>query len=138
MQAVGAGAMVGGTALKTISTVQARDVAAKSLEQEAISTEQSALVQERQSRRDTAFTKGTANALTAASGLSLRSGSPLLMELDRVKQSEIEALSIRRSGQMQAASKRYEGRLQRRAIPFDILGGFLSAGGQAASAFGGK
>lgn len=138
MQAAGAAAMVGGTALKTISTVQARDVAAKSLEQEAISAEQAAFVQERQSRRDTSFLKGKANAITAASGLSLRSGSPLLMELDRAKQSEIEALSIRRSGQMQAASKRYEGRLQRRAIPFDILGGFLSAGGQATSALGAK
>ena len=133
MQAVGAGTMLGGGAVKTIATVQARDIAAKSAEQEAISTEQAAFVQERQSRRETSLLKGKANAITAASGLSLRSGSPLLMELDRAKQSEIEALNIRRSGQMQAASKRFEGRLQRRAIPFDILGGFLSAGGQATS-----
>jgi hypothetical protein len=135
-QAAAAGAQIAGTSLKTIGTVQARDIAAKSAEQEAISAEQAALVSERQSRRDSSLVTGKANAIVAASGLSLKSGSPLLMELDRAKQAEIEALSIRRSGQMQAASKRYEGRLQRRAIPFDILSGFLSMGSQGAGALG--
>lgn len=130
--------MVGGTYLKTIATVQARDIAAKSADEEANSVEQAALVSERQSRRDSSLVTGKANAIVAASGLSLKSGSPLLMELDRAKQAEIEALSIRRSGQMQAASKRYESRLQRRQIPFDILGGFLNAGSQATIARGAK
>lgn len=121
---------VGGTALKTGSTVMARDIAAKSFEQEAYSAEHAALMGERQSRRETSLLKGKANAIVAASGISTKSGSPLLMELDRSKQSEIEALNIRRTGKMQADSKRFEGRLQRRAIPFDILGGFLQAGSQ--------
>lgn len=134
---IGMGMSAAGGITKTISTIQARDVAAKSLEQEAISAENQAIMDETQSRRQSALIQGKANAVTAGSGLSLKSGTPLFMELDRAKQAEIEALKIRQQGQQIASSKRFERRMQKRAIPFDIIGGFLGAGGDAAYAAGG-
>ena len=52
----------------------------------------------------------------------------MLVVAGRVKQSEIEALSIRQAGKMRADSLRYGARLARRSIPYTILGGMLQGG----------
>jgi hypothetical protein len=60
---------------------------------------------------------------TAANGLALTSGSSLVMELDRARQNQIQALDIRRIGEVAAMGKQYEARMARRAVPGIIAGG---------------
>lgn len=117
-----------GTAGGTVAKVQEADLTAKSLQSEARSIEAQAAFDETQQRRKNRLLLGEANAQAAASGIQVTSGSPLLLELDRVKQAEIEALSIRRAGSIQAEGRRYGARLARRSIPYTILGGILQGG----------
>lgn len=128
MQVVGIGSQMLGSALGTASDVMATDLNANAMQAEARSVEAQAAFDETQQRRASKLDQGKANAIVAASGVSLSSGSPLLMELDRIKQSEIEALSIRREGKMQAESLRFSARMQRRSIPWKIAGGVLNQG----------
>jgi hypothetical protein len=128
MAAAAAGLGAFGMIGQTVSGVMASDVQAKALDAEGRSIEEQAKFDERQARRDSALYQGKANATVAASGVSLSSGSPLLMELDRAKQAEIQALSIRRAGQMGVAAKRFESRLTRRQIPWQIFGGIAKTG----------
>ena len=128
MQAVGMGMQMAGTAGGTIAKVQEADLTAKSLQSEARSIDQRTAFDETQQRRQNRLMLGEANAQAAASGVQITSGSALLLELDRVKQSEIEALSIRQAGKMRADSLRYGARLARRSIPYTILGGTLQGG----------
>ena len=112
----------------------ARDANAKGLAAEAVSAEQNAAYQEGNFRRQATLVQGEANAQAAASGVSLTSGTTLFHELDRAKQAEIEALNIRRTGQVQAQGLRFASKMERRKIPFDIIGGVTGSG---ASAVGG-
>lgn len=128
MQAVAAGMQLVGTAAGTAAKVQEADLTAKGLQSEARSIEAQAAFDETQQRRKNRLMLGEANAQAAASGIDISSGSPLLLELDRVKQAEIEALSIRRAGGIAAESRRYGARLARRSIPYTILGGILQGG----------
>jgi hypothetical protein len=80
----------------------------KALEQQAKSQEDAAAYEERQFRRKAAFLLGKQQAIYGASGLDPSSGSPLLQELDNVRQSELEAQNIRRGGDVAAASSRFE------------------------------
>lgn len=122
--AMGMVGQIGGT----IAKVQATNTQAQVLAREADVIESNARLEEQQQRRRAAIAMGKANALGAASGLDLSSGSTLLMELDRAKQSEIEALSIRRTGDIAATTKRFESRMVRRSIPWTILGGAAQSG----------
>ena len=126
---------VAGAAGGTISKVQEADLTAKGVQSEARSIDERTAFDERQQRRKNRLLLGDANAQAAASGIDMSAGSPLLLELDRVKQTEIEALDIRRFGSMAAASKRYEARLARRSIPYTILGGMLQGGSAALGEF---
>lgn len=125
---IGTGMSMLGSAVSTASDVMATDLNANAMQAEARSVEAQADFDETQQRRVAKLDQGKANAIVAASGISMSSGSPLLMELDRIKQSEIEALSIRRSGKMQAESLRFGARMQRRSIPWKIVGGVLNQG----------
>jgi hypothetical protein len=126
--AAGAGLGILGTVAQTAGDVMASDVQAKSLDAEARSVQAQAQFDETQTRRRNALMLGDANKQTAASGVSMSSGSPLLHELDRIKQSEIEALNIRRQGQNAVASLNFQRRLVRRQIPFQIAGGVAQSG----------
>lgn len=126
--AIGGASKIGGLGLETVSEVQAADISAKSQQAQARSIEQQTAFDERQQRRQASLMQGQANAIGAASGLDISSGSSLLMELDRAKQSEIQAQGIRRSGDIQAQSLRYGARLARRSIPFTVAGKAFKAG----------
>lgn len=128
MQAVAMGMQGAGIVGGTIAKVQEADLTAKGLQAEARSIEAQAAFDETQQRRRNRLLLGQANAQAASSGIDISSGSPLLLELDRVKQAEIEALSIRRHGSIQAEGRRYGARLARRSIPWTILGGMLQGG----------
>lgn len=132
-QAVGAlGSVVGsaGTVGETASNVIAQDVQAKAFDAEGRSIAEQAAFDERQQRRANRLMLGEGVAKGAASGVAITSGSPLLQELDRVKQTEIEALSIRRQGEIGQSVKRFQSRMTRKQIPFTILGGAAKLGSQ--------
>lgn len=90
---------------------------------------------ERQQRRLNALYRGAAIAKGAASGVAIASGSPLLHELDRVRQTEIEALNIRLRGQNAAVATRFQSRMTRKQIPWQILGGVTQAGSSILSSY---
>jgi hypothetical protein len=65
------------------------------------------------------------------------SGSPLFMELDSVKQAELDALNIRHQGELGVASKQFQARMAKAQIPGIIIGGLSKAGGAfAGSTYG--
>jgi len=134
---IGAALAVVGAVGGTASNVTALDVQSKSLDAEGRSIAEQAAFDERQKRRQNRLMLGEGIAKGAASGVAITSGSPLLHELDRVRQTEIEALSIRRAGEIGQAQKRFASRMARRQIPFEILGGVTKIGSQVAGAYGG-
>lgn len=102
---------------------------------EAESIRQSAVYEETQQRRRLALLLGKQSAITAASGFDPTTGSPLLMELDSVRQSEMEALNIRRTGAVGATGREFEARLARqRAGYYGQSGGYAIAGGAVSAA----
>lgn len=125
---IGMGMQSLGAMVSVTSDVLATDMNANAMQAEARSVEAQAAFDETQQRRVTSLDQGKANAVSAASGIAMGSGSPLIMELDRIKQGEIEALSIKRKGKMEAESLRFGARLQRRSIPWKIAGGILNQG----------
>jgi hypothetical protein len=135
--AIGQGLGMAGTIGATTSNVIALDVQSKALDAEGRSIAEQAAFDERQQRRQNRLMLGEGIAKGASSGVAITSGSPLLHELDRVRQSEIQALSIRRAGEIGQAQKRFASRMARRQIPFEILGGVAKLGSQAAGAAGG-
>lgn len=128
LAAIGGASKIGGFGLETVSEIQAADISAKSQQAEARSIEEQAAFDERQQRRQARLMQGQANAIGAASGIDISSGSSLLMELDRAKQSEIEAQGIRRSGKIGADAKRYGARLARRSVATTAVGKAFKAG----------
>ncbi|MHB8510229.1 MAG: hypothetical protein ACYDGR_16560 [Candidatus Dormibacteria bacterium] len=124
MAAAATGFSLLGAVGTTASNVMASDEQAKIYSAESRSVVSQAAFDERQQRRQNAFAMGEANADTAAGGIDMTRGSPLLMQLDRAKQSEIQALSIRRSGQVQAMGLDWGARMARRQIPGQIVSGF--------------
>ena len=128
MGAVGAGMQLAGAAGSTMANVRAANAQASGLEFEARTIEDQAKFDARQERRRQRILQGQGNAIAAASGLDVTSGSPLLMELDRVRQGEIEAQSIERSGKIGAMTKRYGADLARGSIPYSIFGGAMQGG----------
>lgn len=136
--AAGAGLGILGAVGSTIGQVQATDVNAKSLDAQARSIDQQTDFEVMQQKRQNKLFLGEQNANAAASGVAITSGSPLLKELDRVKQTEMQAQNIRIKGQNEAASTRFQSRMTRRQIPFQILGGVASAGGSILSSYAGK
>lgn len=108
---------------ETSAGVISQDVNAKALDSQGRSIIDQAAFDERQQRRASSLSMGQAIAQGAGSGVAITSGSPLLQELDRVKQNEIEALSIRRQGQIGQMVTHFQSRMTRKQIPFTILGG---------------
>lgn len=124
-----------GTMMGTASSLSANKANAQAAEQEAQNFEQSAALQERQFRRSASLETGKGRAIAAASGVRADTGSPLLAELDFAKQAEIEAQNIRRTGMMQAGSKRYEARLTNRSNLFTGISGGMQGGSILSSFF---
>lgn len=125
---VGAGMQLAGTVGSTIANVRAANANARGLEYEARSIEDQTKFDVMQERRRQKILQGQGNAITAASGLDPTSGSPLLMELDRVRQGELEVQSIARAGRVAATTRRYGADLAKGSIPYSILGGAAQGG----------
>jgi len=83
---------------QTVSQIQAARGQARAASAEAASIREAAGFEERQTRRRAQEIIAKGQAIGAASGLDIASGSPLLMELENVRQAELEALSVRHRG----------------------------------------
>ena len=125
---VGMGLQLAGTVGSTIANIRAANAQAAGLEYEARTLEDNAKFEARQERRRQRILQGQGNAIAAASGLDVTSGSPLLLELDRVRQGEIEVQSIKRAGGIAATTRRYGASLAKGSIPYSILGGAAQGG----------
>lgn len=123
-----------GTVGQTLSSIQAARGQARAADLEAESATQAAAFEETQFRRRAALAIAKGQAVGAAAGLDLTSGSPLLLDLENARQAELEALNIRRTGHVAASAKRFEAKLARNAIPGLVLGG-LAKGGSLLSDF---
>lgn len=117
-----------GTIGSTMAQANAADAQAQAAEQEAISVKQASESFERQARRRSGLIMGQSRAIVAASGIDPSSRSAVLLDLDNARQAEIEALDIRRFGQVSAAGKRYQGTLAKASIPGIYLGGAAQGG----------
>lgn len=84
------------------------DLAQKAALSEAASKQDAAAYNERQFRRKASFLMGQQTNIAAASGSALGTGSLLFQELDTARQTELEALNIRRQGDVGAAASRFE------------------------------
>lgn len=145
------GAVVGavGTGVSIYSSIQQQNAAAEAAEAEqeaknleATTQRQAAEFEERQFRRKAQILIGRQRNLMAASGIDITTGSPALMELDTIEQAEIEALNIRRTGQVRASALEFEGRLSgqratygRSNIPWMYAGGAVKAGSSILSSW---
>ena len=137
MAAFAAGFSILGAVGTMLSGISQANAQSKGANQEAKSIEEAAAFQEQQSRRQSRMMIGKQVAIGAASGVDITSGSPLFMELDSVRQAELEALNIRHQGALGSASRKYEGKMAKARIPGIIIGGVAQAGG-ALSAGGDK
>lgn len=120
---IGAGVSLTGSVGHTIANVRAARANARGLEYEARSIEDQTKFDVMQERRRQKILQGQGNAITAASGLDPTSGNPLLLELDRVRQGELEVQSLKRAGDIAITTRRYGAQLTRQKIPYTILGG---------------
>lgn len=135
--AIGASAAAVGTAVATYAAYaqsQSQQEAAKTeagfRAQEAESARQSAAFEEQQQRRRMALLLGKQSALIGMTGVDPTQGSPLLMELDSVRQAELDAQNIRRTGEVSGFGSEMQARLARqRAASAGTQGGFAIAGG---------
>jgi hypothetical protein len=117
-----------GTIGRTGARVQAANAQAAGLEYEARAIEGDTKFAVQQERRKQRILQGQGNAIAAASGLDITSGSPLLLELDRVRQGELEVQSLKRAGGIAITTKRYGASLVKGAIPYRIMSGALQGG----------
>src|SRR5262245_42393166 len=152
MVALAAAAVIGVVAagVGTWQAVEARQAQAKEAEavrqekeKEALLAQQKAQEEERQHRRRIELIMGKQQAITAASGTSLLSGSALAADIDLASEGEMEALNIRRGGTVESQARMFEARLAKfrrdqakGQIKYEIAQGVLSAASSVTSAYG--
>lgn len=140
----GLGMGLAGNVMGTIGNVQATDINAKLLDVQSRDILDRGAFEERQFRREASFVEGRNRAVTAASGVDISRGSPLFAALDFVKQRELEAQSIRRNTKYESDMAKFQSRMERRKIPFQIAEGILGGvgsvlkGGSILSGLGGR
>lgn len=128
LSSVATGLSLAGIGGKTISDIQASRGQARAARAEARSLRESAVFEEGQFRKRAAQLLARQRAIGAASGVDISSGSPLTMMLDTAREAELEALSIRRSGEIGAEGKKLESRLARAKIPGQLFAGAAKTG----------
>lgn len=148
---VGAGLGVLGAVIDTKSKVDALNEQAKISDweagaklAEAETIRQSAAFEERQYGRKARLLQGRGVATAAASGLDIKSGTPLFLELDNIKQATIQKLDIRRRGALAAQGRELESAFKRREASFArasrtgvMVGGGLRGASSILSSFKG-
>ena len=132
-----------GATSANVSSLKAQSQAA---EAEAASIGETTAMLERESRRTSLLASGKGRAIAASSGLDPSSGSPLMNDLENARQSELEALQIRRTGTLAQQGKQFQSQLAKKSIPGAIAAGvgqfgsiltnWMNKGGYKGSGFG--
>lgn len=130
LQAIGALGSLQAANNQAIGQSRAAKTTAKTIQQQSA-------FDEAQARRRASLSMGSMVATSAATGVDITSGSPLFMELDSAKQAELDAMNIRRQGNLAASAKRFEARMARAQIPGNILGA-VAKGGSILSQWSGR
>src|SRR6267142_1500778 len=111
---------------------------------EAQSIRESAAYNEARQRTAAAHLIAKQRAAGASAGLDISSGSPLALELFSVQQAELDALNIRRTGEVRAMGSEFEASLAKfrkqlfqKKADMAILESSSSAGGSLGGMFGG-
>jgi hypothetical protein len=113
-----------------VQGVQASNAAkanARAYEADAVAAQQAAALAEQQSRRESERLLSTQRARYAAAGVTLE-GSPLLVQVDSAKQAELEALTIRYGGNVEATANRNKAAFQRSNASAYRAAGLINAG----------
>lgn len=110
-----------------VGAMQAASFNAKMAEQEAEAARQQAALEAGRVRETGRKILGAQRAATAKAGLEVGEGSPLLIMLETVRQSEEDAMLTRYKGDVRATSLRAEARAQRAEGRRALLGGILGA-----------
>lgn len=137
MQYIGVAMQAAGQGVEMMTAIQQANAEVKAAKLERKTIRDEAQFQEQQSRRQSQMAIGKQVAVGAASGVDITSGSPLFMELDSVRQAELEALNIRHRGELAMAAKTLEIRKARARKFGVILSQSLKMGGQGAGMMGG-
>ena len=136
-------------AISTYATIQSlqqqselQKAVQKQQEIEAQAERDVAAFEEKQARRRHALLLGKQQAIFAAAGVDPTMGTPLFMELDLVKQGEMDALNIRAFGARAANARLFESSIARfraqnarAGIPLAVIGGIASAASAGAGAY---
>ncbi len=125
---IAAGVSLLAVAGQTFAGVQQAETEAEFAEAEGIAARETAAFEERQFRKRARVIQARGVAQAAAAGLDITGGSSLLFELENAREAEIEALGIRRTGEITEATKRFEAKIARRAKAGIILGGVAKGG----------
>lgn len=104
-------------------------------EQNAVLAEQDAAFAEGRLRRESGRAISAQAAATGASGIAI-TGSPLEVMMDTAVQAEIDALNIRRRGEIEAGRFRAQAAFNREAADSAALGGLFGAGASLFTGFG--
>lgn len=125
---IGASLAAAGTATSVVGQVNAGKAAQQAGEYNAqVATEQASTAETNQRLQD-AQVIASGRAISGASGVDANSGSPLAVGAQNARQSEINALNIRRSGTLQAYSDRVSGANAQAASNINATGTLLTGG----------
>lgn len=116
-----------GTVAQGVAANKTAKYQAAVMRQNAEITRQRAAAEEDKYRRQTGKLLGRQRALFANSGVSLE-GSPLLAQEDTAANAELEALTIRHSGDLDAAAQLNDAMLTRLKGRSALVGGVTGAG----------
>jgi len=125
--AAGAAVSAMGSIQQGYATKQQADYNASVAEQNAAAIRQAAALDEDTSRKKSGRIQGAVRARAAASGVDL-GGSPLDVLADNASEAELEALTIRYRGDVEAGRQESEARLSRARGKNAVTQGWIGAG----------
>lgn len=132
-----------GAAVSAVSSIaggyaqrDAADYNARVAEMQAVSAEQAAAREEQNARLRLARTQGTVRARAAGAGLDIAQGSPLEILAENAREGELDALTARYSGQVEASRARSTAALERTRGQNAVTAGWMGAGAQLLTAAG--
>jgi hypothetical protein len=129
--AIAAGVSLIGSGISAIGTYKAGQAQAKAYEYNAKMATEQAAYEEEQSREKFKQLMGQQKALYAKAGVSLTSGSPLLVLAEQASEAEEEALNIRYAGANQATMYKWQAEQAKQAGTIGAFGSFLSGLGMS-------
>jgi hypothetical protein len=116
---------LGGTAISAVGQIKSGNAAEGAAEFNANIALEDAAIKEKQQRYTDQRTLSSGRAIVGASGVQM-SGSPLDVMAESARQAELDALIIRRGGQLEAESTRLAGKQQKQASRYSAASTILT------------